>query len=96
MQPWRVFYVVLEPLLDRFVSYYEPKPLRCIGVSCPLHIEVVERHGVRYGLRSAFFDRDEVELIVDAPVVRHGVRRAVLEHQLRVARRGVADKRVRW
>jgi len=92
----RVLRVVLEPLLDRFVSYKEPKPLRCIRVSCPLHIEVRERHGVRHGLRSAFFDRDEVELIVDAPVVRHHVRRAVLEHQLRVARRAREDERVRW
>ena len=92
----RVLRVVLKPLLDRFVSYKEPKPLRCIRVSCPLHIEVRERHGVRHGLRSAFFDRDEVELIVDAPVVRHHVRRAVLEHQLRVARRVAADDRVRW
>ncbi len=45
---------------------------------------------------SCFFDRDEVELIVDAPVVRHHVRRAVLEHQLRVARRAREDERVRW
>jgi hypothetical protein len=92
----RVLRVVLEPLLDRFVSYQEPKPLRCIRVSCPLHIEVPERHSVRHGLRSAFFDRNEVELIVDAPVVRHHVRRAVFEHQLRVARRFAADDRVRW
>jgi hypothetical protein len=92
----RVLRVVLEPLLDRFVSYKEPKPPRCIRVSCALHIEVPERHGVRHGLRSAFFDRDEVELIVDTPVVRHHVRRAVLEHQLRVARRAREDERVRW
>ena len=92
----RVLRVVLEPLLDRFVSYKEPKPLRCIRVSCPLHIEIPERHGVRHGLRSAFFDRDKVELIVGAPVVRHHVRRAVLEHQLRVARRAREDERVRW
>jgi hypothetical protein len=92
----RVLRVVLEPLLDRFVSYKEPKLLRCIRVSCPLHIEVRERHGVRHGLRSAFFDRDEVELIVDAPVVRHHVRRPVLEHQLRVARRARKGERVRW
>jgi hypothetical protein len=39
-----VLRVVLEPLLDRFVSYKEPKPLPCIRVSCPLHIEVTERH----------------------------------------------------
>ena len=96
MPPGRVLRVVLKPLLDRFVSYHELKPLRCICVGCALHIEILERHGVRYGLRSTFFDRDEVELIVDAPVVRHGVRRAVLEHQLRVARRGAADKHVRW
>ena len=87
--------VVLEPLLDRFVSYHEPKPLRYIRVSCPFHIEVLERHSVRHGLRSAFFDGDEVEFIVDAPVVRHGVRRAVLEDEPRVARRGAADKHVR-
>jgi len=92
----RVLRVVLEPLLDRFVSYKEPKPLRYIRVSCPLHIEIRERHGVRHGLRSAFFDRDEVELIVDTPVVRHHVRRAVLEHQLRVAPRPREDERVCW
>jgi len=92
----RVLRVLLEPLLDRFVSYKEPKPLRCIRVSCPLHIEVRERHDVRHALRSAFFDRGEVELIVDAPVVRHHVRRAVLEHQLRVARRAREDERVVW
>ena len=92
----RVLRVVLEPLLDRFVSYQEPKPLCCICVGCPLHIEVREGHSVRYRLRSAFFDRNEVELIVDAPVVRHRVGRAVLEHQLRVARRVAADDRVRW
>ncbi len=96
MPPGRALWVVLEPLLDRFVSHHEPKPSRCLRFSCPLHIEVPERHGVRHGLRSTFFHRDEVELIVDAPVVRHGVRRAVLEHQLRVALRGAADKHVRW
>jgi len=91
-----VLRVVLEPLLDRLVSYQEPKPLCCVCVSCPLHIEVPERHSVRHGLRSAFFDRNEVELIVDAPVVRHRVRRAVFEHQLRVAHRFAADEHVGW
>ena len=92
----RVLHVVLEPLLDRFVSYQEPKPLCCIRASCPLHIEVPERHSVRHGLRSAIFDRNEVELIVDAPVIRHRVRRAVFEHQLRVAHRFAADEHVGW
>src|SRR4029077_18826420 len=94
--PRRVLRVVLEPLLDRFVSYQEPKPLCCICVSCPLHIEVPERHSVRHGLRSAFFDRNEVELIVDAPVIRHRVRRAVFKHQLRAAHRFAADEHVGW
>jgi len=43
-----------------------------------LHIKVSEGHRVGHGLCSTFFDRDEVELIVDAPVVRHSVMRALL------------------
>jgi hypothetical protein len=50
-----------------------------------LHIEIAERHGVRHRLGSAFFTRNEVELIVDAPIVFHRIYRAVLEDQLRVA-----------
>src|SRR4051812_44728249 len=79
--------MVLQPLLDRFISYYEPKSL---GDSCgsgPLHIQVPEGHRVRHRLRSAFFARNEVELIVDAPAVSDAIRRAVLEHQLWTRRR---------
>ncbi len=77
--------MVLQPLLDRFISYQEPKSLFGIRVSCPLHIEVPERRRVRYRLGSTFFDGNEVELIVDTPVVRHRIRRAVFQDQLRVA-----------
>lgn len=76
---------MLQPLLDRLVSDYEPKSLGGKGVSSRLDIEVRKRHGVRHRLGSTFFARNEVELIVDAPVVGHRVGRAVLEDQLRVA-----------
>ena len=78
--------MVLQPLLDRFISYQEPKSLFGICVRCPLHIEVPERRSVRHRLGSTFFDGNEVELIVDAPVVRHRIYRPVVKHQLRVAR----------
>jgi hypothetical protein len=80
-----VLRMVLQPLLDRFISYEEPKSLGGICVSCPLHIEVLERGSVRNRPGSTFFDSKEVELIVDAPVVRHRIRGAVFEHHLRVA-----------
>ena len=87
--------VVLEPLLDRFVSYHEPKASRCIRIDRPLRIEVAEGHNMRDGLCSSFFGRDEVKLIVDAPVVGHRIRNTVLEHQLRVALRDGSGKHVR-
>jgi hypothetical protein len=62
-----VLQVVVEPLLDRFVPYREPNRSRFIRINCPLHIEVGERHNVRHRRCSAFFGRDEVRLIVDAP-----------------------------
>jgi hypothetical protein len=77
--------MVLEPLVDRFISDYEPKSLGGSCVSCALHIEVAERRGVWHRLVAALFARNEVELIVDAPVVGHRVCRAVFEDQLRVA-----------
>lgn len=88
--------MVLQPLLDRFIFYEEPKSLCGICVSCPLHIEVPERRSVRHRLASIFFDGNEVELIVDAPVVRHRIYRAVVEHQLRMARRLAAVEIVGW
>src|SRR5262249_47884836 len=91
-----VLRVVVEPLLDRFVSFHEPKPSRFIRINRPLHVELAERHNVGHRLRSAFFGRDEVKLIVDAPVVRHRVRGAVLEHQLRMALRDGTGEHGRW
>jgi hypothetical protein len=86
---------MLEPLLDRFVSDDEPEPLRCSRLLCPLQIEAVERDAVRHEFCPAFFERDEVELIVGFPVVAHGVARAILKHELRAGRRGAgADKQV--
>ena len=85
---------MLEPLLDRFVSDDEPEPLRCSRVVCPLQIEAVERDAVRHEFCPAFFERDEVELIVGFPVVAYAVARAILEHELRAGRRGAADKQV--
>ena len=87
---------MVEPLLDGFVSYHVPKPSRFIRINCPLQIEVSERHKVRHRLCSAFFARDEVELTVDAPVVRHRIRGAVLKHQLRVALRDGTGEHVHW
>ena len=72
--------VMFEPLLDGFISYQEPEPSRFIGINCSLHIEIAKRHNVRHKLGSAIFGRDEVELIVDAPVVRHDIRSAVLKN----------------
>ena len=43
----RVLRMVLQPLLDRFISYQEPKSLFGICVRCPLDIEVPERRRVR-------------------------------------------------
>ena len=74
--------VVLQPLLDRLIPEDEPKSFSGVCVRCPLHIKIPERHNVRDRLGSAFFDRNEMELIVDAPVVRDAIRRAVLEHRL--------------
>ena len=85
---------MLEPLLDRFVSDYEPEPLRCIPIGRALHVEVGKRYAMRHGLGSTFFNRDEMKLIVQPPVIGHTVGRAVLEHQLRVTGRGAADKHV--
>jgi hypothetical protein len=77
--------MVLQPLLDRLVSYYEPKSLGDSGASCLLHIEVPEWDRVRHGLGSTVLARNEVELIVNAPVVFNRVYRAVPEDELRVA-----------
>ena len=86
--------MVLQPLLDRFISYYEPKSL---GDSCggrPLHIEVPERHRARHRLGTAFFNGNEMELIVDAPVVRDRISGVVLEDQLRAAGRLAGEEKV--
>ena len=83
--------VVIQILLDRFVSDDEVEPLRFSGILCLLQIEGVEEHAVRDGLCPAVFDRDEVELIVFSPVVADGVGGAILKLELRMARRGVAD-----
>jgi hypothetical protein len=91
-----VLRMVLQPLLDWFISYYEPKSL---GDSCgggPFHIEIPERHGVGHRLGSAFFDGDEMELIVDAPVVRHRIGGVVLEDQLWAALGLAGEEKVRW
>ena len=91
----RVFLsAVLEPLLNRFVSDYEPEPLRCVPLGCALYVEVSERHAMRHGLGSTFFNRDEMKLIIHLPVVGYAIGRAVLEHQLWVTGRGAADKYV--
>jgi len=86
---------VLEPLLDRLVSDHEPESLRFIGVSCFLNIEIRERQAVRHRFCSTFLGRNEVELIVDAPIIRYGVGRSVLKHQLWVGRRDGAGEHVR-
>src|SRR3954464_8345675 len=83
-----------QPLLDRFVSDYEPEPLRGVPVGCALHVEVRERYPVRHGLGSTFFNGDEMKLIVHPPVVRHAVGRTVVEHQLWMTGRCAADKHV--
>lgn len=85
---------VLEPLLDRFISDYESKALRCSRVFGPLQIDAVEGYAVRHGFRTAFFNRDEVKLIVDAPVVTYRVAGAILEYELRADLRRAAEKQV--
>jgi hypothetical protein len=73
--------MMLQPLLDRLISYYEPKSL---GDSCgtgPFHIEICERNRARHRL-STFFARNEVKLIVDPPEVSDAICRAVLERRL--------------
>ena|ERR1043166_2908331 len=88
--------MVLEPLLDRFISHPELESLRCIGVSCPLQIEIPERNRAGHGLRSTFFASNEVELIVDPPEVRDAVGRAVREYQLRAGGRLPREEEVGW
>jgi hypothetical protein len=75
-----LFGAMLEPLLNRFVSDYEPESLRRVSVGCALYVEVREGYAVRHGLGSTFFNRDEMKLIVHPPVVRYAVGCAVLEH----------------
>ena len=85
---------VLQPLLERFVSDHEAEALRFSHLLGALHVEAVEWDASRLGLCSAFFKRDEVELIVHAPVVAYGGTRAVLEHDLQAGRRCAADKKL--
>ncbi len=92
--PVFVLGAVRQPLLDRFVSDYESEPLRCSRLFCPLHIDAVEGYAVRHGFRAAFFERDEVKLILDPPVVAYGVAGAILEHELRADLRRAAEKQV--
>lgn len=78
--------VVLQPLLDRFVSYPEFKSLGGESGGCRVHVELREWHRARDGFGSALLARDEMELIVDAPVVFHRVGHVVLEHEPRADR----------
>ena len=43
-----VLRVVVEPLLDGFISYQEPKPSRFIRINCPLHERRRSKIALRY------------------------------------------------
>ena len=76
--------MVPKPLLDRFVPHHEAESSCHIRVRGPLQIEVAERNGVLDRFRPAVFDRDEMQLIIHAPIIPDDVRRAIVEHQLRM------------
>jgi hypothetical protein len=91
-----VLLMVLQPLLDRFVSHPELKSLGCVRVGRPLQIEIREWNRARHGLRSAFFARNEVELIVDTPEVGDGIGGPVFEDKLRATGGYAGKEKVGW
>jgi hypothetical protein len=83
--------MVPKPLLDRFVPHHEAESSCHIRVRGPLQIEVAERNGMLDRFRPAVFDRDEMQLIIHASVIPDDVRRAIVEHQLRMIGCRVTD-----